>query len=146
MSDQRPIKMRVGAPGDEVREARQGLRRVEMLDQLVQKVALERVQDPSGGSSVMKVTFAEFERIAKDPEFESLAKYMNKLLCYADGTPRAKPIRPLLENEMGMYRGRMVVLTGMPGDTTAGTYVQVTETLGASTSQTSPLVGGKDEP
>jgi hypothetical protein len=99
---------------DETRNNRQTVRRADALQQLAENT-LQRVKEPNG-DIIRRVTFDEYMKMRTDPQFQALGTYMNALLCYADGTPRERPIRPLIENEMGMYRGKIVVITNNPGD------------------------------
>lgn len=64
------------------------------------------------GPNVMTVTFDEFMRMRDDPEYSGLMSYARNLVEYADGRPRPHPVRPLLKNEVGVYRGRIVVMKG----------------------------------
>lgn len=110
------------------RDAKQTMRRQDALSNVIQEALVTRVADP-GGPSVYRATFDEFVRMKDDPEFVTLAQYARNLVLYADGTPRPTPIRPLLENEMGMWRGKVVVVTNNPGDSHVGTFQQVKEQL-----------------
>jgi hypothetical protein len=96
-------------------DERQALRRAKKLSEVVEHALVNRV-DGVQGDLFLRVTFDEFVKINKDPEFQSLASYAHHLLNYADGRPRPIPIRPIAANEMGMYRGRYVILTNNPGD------------------------------
>lgn len=74
------------------------------------------VVDPSG-DRVLKISAKEWkEKYADDPEFTPRSQYWAKLALYPAGTPKAgqrreKPLRPLMQNEVGMYRGKIVFLT-----------------------------------
>ena len=96
-------------------DERQSVRRIEKLSAVVQDALMNRVQDP-GGDKVMRVTHDEFMKMSKDGEFKSFAQYAPLLLNYADGRPRAAPLRPFLKDEVGMYRDKVVVLANNPGD------------------------------
>jgi hypothetical protein len=112
------------------RNEKQAVRRVEKLSEVVQDALVHRVKDP-GGDKVMRVTHDEFMRMKDDPEFQLFSQYMNLILCYGDGRPRDKPLRPFLEHELGMYRGKVVVLANNPGDgQLTGKIIQVTQQLG----------------
>lgn len=127
MSDRRPIKYRISteAEAQAVRTVRSG----DAYATMVQDALINRVKD-AHGPNIMRVTFDEFVVIRLDPEFESLAQYFPKLASYADGTPRERLVRDLLENEVGMYRGRVVVLSNNPGDAYVGNLVSVPEKIG----------------
>ena len=129
-------------------DARQAIRRQERLTQTFQQALTTRVSDP-GGDRFMKVTWTELERLRTDPAYRSLATYMNHLLCYVDisGTPmldkpRAKPIRPLVKDEMGMYKDKIVVLINNPGDQYVGTLHPVGVQLEAPKPVQTPVTPG----
>lgn len=117
---------------DDERNARQTMRRADALSSVLGGLMASRVE-PSG--DVLMVTFDEFLNIHKDPKFLPLSKYMRDLVYYADGSPRPKPVRPLYNNEAGVYtdrtgRTRIVCFKGNdPGDTRTGPIIQVTENL-----------------
>lgn len=96
----------------------------------LQKMLSLRVINPSG-DRVMKVSWAEYLRMRDDKEFTPFSKYASNLLLYADGTPRPKPVRPLLQNEVGTYRDKIVVLKDAgPDDIGEGKYFQVPTKVG----------------
>jgi len=99
------------------RDQTQSVRRIEKLSTAVQDALVNRVQDP-GGDRVMRVTFDEFMKMKDDQHFQSFAQYCTLILNYASGAPRPQPLRPFLENEVGMYNGKIVCLTNNPGDGT----------------------------
>lgn len=111
-------------PNASERDARQAIRRQARLAEVVQASIADRVREPQGGN-FMKVSWDEFMRIKDDPEFQTLAQYQHKLYNYPDGRPRATPIRPLIEHELGMYRDKIVLLNSNPGDQFVGTLHQV---------------------
>ena len=120
--DKKPRKITLAAEGEDLDNAvararvdKQSARRVKSISNIVQDSVTNRVEPPIGGN-VRKVTWDELEKMRVDPGFTSLAQYMNNLICYDDGRPRPIPIRPLVENEMGMYGGQIVVLANNPGD------------------------------
>lgn len=117
------------------REAKRRIMRGDQLSEMVQDALINRVEQPVG-VNLMTITFDEFVRIRKDPDFESFASYAPKILCYTDaqgrpGKERARPLRAFVKNEVGMYKGRIVVCQNMPGDSNRGQtpYVQVKEQL-----------------
>lgn len=97
------------------REMKQQVKRTTVLSEAVQNALINRAS-VGGGDSVMRVTFDEWQRMQGDPEVETFAQYAHKLTHYSDGRERAQPLRPLLQNELGMYRGKIVVATNNPGD------------------------------
>lgn len=115
-------------PFDVAAERAKG-RRVDTLNTMVMESLVTRVQDPHG-PDVMKVSWKEFEQMRQDPEFQSFATYAAKLMFYCDesGTPdtskpRNRPIRPLLQNEVGMWRNHIVCLKDAgPDDVGEGKY------------------------
>lgn len=115
-----------------IANARQQGRRAGVLSDMVQNALIDRVKDPTG-PDVMKVTWKEFERMRHDPNFKSFAQYMNTLMYYTDrhgfvdfDKPRARPVRPLLQNEVGMYYHKIVVLADAgPDDIGEGKYFTV---------------------
>lgn len=113
--------------GDRVNQRR--LMRHQAVGKMVEDALVNRVQPPTGNQT-MKVGWEEFKRIRQDSEFQPFSAYGQSLLFYTNGKPRPQPVRPLVQNEVGMYRGRFVVLDQMPeggrGDTP---YVQVKEQL-----------------
>jgi hypothetical protein len=117
---------------DDERNARQTLRRADALSSVLGGLMAARVE-PAG--DVLLVTFDEFLNIYKDPKFLPLSQYMRDLVYYADGSLRPKPVRPLYNNEAGVYtdrtgRTRIVCFRGKdPGDTRTGPIIQVTENL-----------------
>lgn len=96
--------------------ARRAAKRAPALEKMVMDVLVHRVKDASG-PTILSIGWDEYEKgIRQDPAFEPLSKYLSNLICYADGTPRPRPLRALLENEVGIWRGRIVCLNNMPGD------------------------------
>jgi len=84
-----------------------------------------RVPDPTG-SQFLKVSFKEYVAMREDPEFVPFAQYGQNLILYADGTPRPRPIRPIVQSEVGTYRGQIVYLKDAgPDDYGEGKYYQV---------------------
>ena len=112
------------------RDARQVLNRSKAMQELQETLSTRA--DPGASSTVMYVTFTEYMHISKDPQFKSLAQYMNQITCDAAGRPRdpSKWLRPLLKNEMGMIpmrtgRGgqiehKIICINNNPGDQYVG--------------------------
>lgn len=104
-----------------------------------------RVEQPAG-DQVMKVSFAEWQVMKEDPEFQRFETYVNSLLFYVDEfgrptKPRKKPVRPLVVNEVGMYRGKAVfVKDAGPGDLGEGKYHQVSAQLIGDTQSEKPVI------
>lgn len=122
------IEQKFPAPTE--RDQKQKTRRVERLSEAVSSALVARVVDPSG-DRVLKVSYKEFEKIRQDPEFQSFATYAQNLLYYDDGRPRPMPLRPLLQNEVGMYRGKIVFLKDAgPDDVGEGKYHSVGAAIG----------------
>lgn len=96
-------------------QQKQTARRVASLSSVVQDALINRVTNPTG-SNVRHVTYDEFEKMRKDPDFKTFSQYMNLILNYADGTARERPLRPFLEHEVGMYKNQIVCLKNNPGD------------------------------
>lgn len=98
--------------------AKQALLRTQRLQVMVN----DTVGRVKGASSpdIMRVTWDDFSKMRTDSDFEQLGKYAQNLTSYLDKDgvwqPRRVPLRPLLENEVGMYHGKIVVLANNPGD------------------------------
>jgi hypothetical protein len=126
-----------------VADIRQEAKRPKMMSDAVMQALVTRVKDPQG-YKVVKVSPRDWEKMHEDyrlahsagmahkVDFEPLSAYMQKLLFMADGmTLREKPIRPLLQNEVGMYvrgdkEGTVIVhYDALPGDHGDGKYYQV---------------------
>lgn len=106
-------------------EEKQSVRRVGKLSSMVEDALINRVKEPSG-DGIMRVTHDEFMRMKDDPHFRLFSQYMNLILNYANGAPRERPIRPFLENEVGMYKDQIVCLNNNPGDgARSGTFIPV---------------------
>lgn len=103
--------------------ARRKVQRISQLGTVVADALVNRVKAPQG-DKVLHATWEEVQKMMGDPEFLPFAKYANNILYYTDGRPRATPLRPLLENEAGMYRGQIVCFKTMPEDRLAGTFVK----------------------
>lgn len=116
---------------------RQKGRSVKRLENTVHRaLANARVVDPIGGN-FMKVSFKEFESMRQDPEFVPFSKYGQNLIFYSDGTPRKSALRPIAQNEVGIWRGKLVHLKDAgPDDYGEGKYHQVPETIKPSDSTT----------
>lgn len=125
----------------EGRKAKQTIRRQDVLEKMVRESLVDRVHDPSG-PNVHKVTFSDFRNMladfaayekegrANDCPFQPFSRYANNLLMYADGRPRPTPLRPLLQNEVGMWGTKIVVLRDAgPDDLGEGKYHQVSEDI-----------------
>jgi hypothetical protein len=106
-------------PKNAEREQKQTLRRAEGLRQLAQN--LTRVQAPAG-DCILSVTWKEHLVLRQDPEFVPFSKYASNLLYYADGALRPRPVRPLIQNEVGTYRGKIVALKDMGPDDIGGKF------------------------
>jgi hypothetical protein len=127
-------------------------RRASKISDMVTDALVDRVQDASG-PSVMRVTFKEFEAMIKDPEFQTFAKYGPNLIFYTlpNGQPdmekpRPKPVRPLLANEVGTWRDKIVCLRDAgPDDVGEGKY----HTPGVQLERTEPasaILGADGKP
>jgi hypothetical protein len=95
--------------GAVVRDAKQALRHNEMFTEAVEKALVGRLTDHNV-PNVTQISMSDWSEMRQDPNFEHLSKYAPKLLEYADGRLRETPVRPLLQNEVGMYKGRIVVV------------------------------------
>lgn len=102
--------------------AKSSLRRLEAMG--AHFAALLSTRSEASGPQVMFVTFDEFERIQHDPDYSGLMSYARNLVEYADGTIRPHPVRPLLHNEVGVYKGRIVVMKGDNPDDDGRRWVQ----------------------
>jgi hypothetical protein len=129
--------------------AKRSIKRQGQISQTVEDALVNRVHEPTG-VHVMKVGWEEHLRIRKDPSFEPFSKYAFNIMNKTDGTPRQKPLRPFLENEVGMISGRIVVLESMPDEGRGNIpYVQVPVQLEAEKDPFAPafriIEGGKKE-
>lgn len=104
---------------DAVKEAVRKVR----LEEHFTKLLLNRVE--ASGDRVMRVSFEEFLRMSKDPEFCPLSSYVRDLVEYTNGKLRPQPVRPLLANEVGVYRGKIVVVKGSNPDDNGNLLVQI---------------------
>jgi len=93
----------------EERDIKQTVRRGAVLGDAIAKALTLRV-DPGGG--VKFISFKEWATMQKDPEWQSLQTYVKKLVEYDDGRLRPRPLRPVLSNEVGMYRGNVYCVRG----------------------------------
>ena len=134
-----------------VEEAVSRMRRQDArADHFAQVLQSPRVQGASG-PDVLRVHFKEFQKMYADylaerndyeerrkqaaisgnpipafnPQFQPFSLYGPNLACYDNGIPRPKPLRPILENEVGMYKGKIVVLTDSGPDDLGEKYHQV---------------------
>ena len=80
-----------------------------IVTSVIMKANANRLQDPSG-DQFLKVSHKEWLKLREDKEYIPSSKYLNDLLFYTDGSPRATPVRQLVVREMGMYRGKIVYL------------------------------------
>lgn len=114
-------------------EIKRSMKKQTRLAQMVQDSLVNFVEAPTG-VHLMKVGWEEHLRIRKDPDFEPFSKYSFNILNYTDGRPRERPLRPFVSNEIGMYRGKIVVLDRMPDESSRGDtpYVQVGVDLGTN--------------
>lgn len=120
---------------DEDRVARHKIKRQIKISEAVGQALNNRTLAPVG-VNLMAVSWDEFLKIRKDPDFEPFSKYSFAILNYVGGAkhgqPRPQPVRPFVQNEIGMYKGRIVTCKSMPdqgrGDIP---YVQVTAQLEA---------------
>lgn len=111
------------------RQVKQQVRRQAALSSTLSTALASRVTSP-GGDLVYHATWDEFMHMRKDPQFRPLSAYAQNLFFYTDGRTRPKPIRALLENEVGMITTpklgtRVVCLKTMPGEKHGGASVIV---------------------
>lgn len=109
------------------REVKQTQRRAKLMGEAMAGALLNRVEP---NTDVIRVTHNEYMRMREDPEFVSFATYVNNLVYYSDGRVRPKPVRPLLKNEMGTYRGKIVVMSVDSPEGGGGIIAQVTSNIG----------------
>lgn len=155
-ADQQRGSMLVEAPGEHVTEERRGgrsllvvpdihsmptsgdvpdvkqeLRRQQVLSDAFIRHLTERAE-PGASSDVLRITWEEYMKIRTDEEFESFAAYSTDLLFYPlrpgeiQRQPRPRALRPVLTNEVGIWKGRILVLQDRgPGDPGEGKQHQV---------------------
>ena len=100
---------------------KQRARRAIKMPEMLQSLLSNRVD--ASGDKVLKVSFSEFTKMRVDPEFDSFVRYGRNLRYYANGQPRPMAIRPILTNEVGVYRGKIVCLKDAgPDDVGEGKY------------------------
>lgn len=91
-----------------------------------------RLVEPNG-DHVKKVSFEEWQRMKGDREFVPLERYVNDLFFKTDGSQRQRPLRQLVQNEVGMFRGKIIFLKDAgPGDVGEGKYYQVPVAIGGN--------------
>lgn len=115
-------------PNASAADVRQRLRRPVVLQKAVEEALTNRVTD-FASSGVLKVSLDEFRRMYADPEFVKFSDYAQDILFLRgpDGnltnTPRPRPLRAFYQNEVGMWRGKYVVLKDAgPDDVGEGKY------------------------
>lgn len=130
----------IGDTEEAPRDTRQRMRRTEKISQVFEQAFMgaidNRVKD-AHGPGIVKVSFKEWQKMQGDPDVKTVAQYLMTLThyCGVDGQPdpdkpRATPIRPLLQNEVGTWGDKIVILKDAgPDDVGEGAYFQVKEQL-----------------
>jgi hypothetical protein len=89
------------------------------------------------GPEIEKVSYAQFKALIAEYnqavaegtpdrcDFTPFSVYCTNILYYADGRPRPKPLRPFVKNEVGMRKGKYIVIEDADLDGTPSTLVQV---------------------
>ncbi len=116
-------------------------KRVGQREQHLQQILANRIEP--GGDVSIRVSWEQFEKMHSeyrearlanrhhDFPFQPFSAYAQHITHYADGRPRVdaegnpKPVRMFMENEVGMYMGKFVILDRNPGDLGSGTEHQV---------------------
>lgn len=102
--------------------ARETISRSRRLAGGLASLLVQRVE--AQGPNLMFVSFDEWMRMQDDPEYRSLAQYSQQLLRYENGAPRPAPLRPLMQNEVGMYRDFIVCMKGNNPDDDGRRWIQ----------------------
>jgi hypothetical protein len=123
---------------DEVRDIERRIARHRSLSQNVASVFMANRVIDAHGPNVKKVSFSEYSEMfmaytqahregMEDPQgFRPASTYVSLLLNKPDGTPRERPLRRLLQNEVGMVGDVICVLKDAgPDDVGEGKYHQV---------------------
>lgn len=123
------------------RNARQTMRRSQAVANVVSEAFINTVPD-ARGPNIMKIHIDDWSEMQKDPAIETFAQYGSKLMFYMEenglpdlSRPRPKPLRPILQNEAGIWHHKtkgdiiLVFKDAGPGDVGEGKYHQVSEDI-----------------